>query len=203
MTLPRPPADPLELAGAFPSRDLPTTYPFARIHRHDRDAEWFCHATDCRFDPPKDAGFGTCYLATQPLGAFIEKFGRFQRGGVPRSLIDAHRLAILGLPSPLRAADATDRTILGRWGLSAELWAGDDYDGAQQWAHRLHQAGFGAIWYPASHDTRGGFINVALFGKPGYAPDAFVPYADELIPIELCDEAADEFGIHVVPAAPL
>ena len=187
----------------FPSRVLPTTFPFVRIHRDDREVEWFCDGTDCRFDPPEDAGFGTCYVATQPLGAFIEKFRRFQRGGIPRSLIDAHRIATLRIPSPLRAADATDRTILGRWGLGAELWAGDDYPGAQRWGHRLHQAGFGAIWYPASHDTQGGFINVALFGKPGYDPNAFVLYSDERIGADLCDAAFEHFGINAIPAAPL
>lgn len=86
---------------------------------------------------------------------------------VPRSLVDQHSLANLRLASPVRVADATDRTILGLWRLSAELWAGDDHEGSQRWAHRLYQAGFAGIWYPAAHDVRGGLHSVAPFSKPG------------------------------------
>ena len=118
---------------------------------------------------------------------------------VPRSLVDQHALATLQVPSPLRVADATDRRILGRWGLSAELWAGDDYAGSQRWAERLHQAGFAGIWYSARHDVHGDFHSLAVFGKPGYQPDALLRYSDGPIPQRLLDEAAVRFGIEVLP----
>lgn len=146
MTLVAPPDDPEELIG-FPARVMPADYRYSRIHHDRHEPEWFCGRGDCRFDPPPGAGFGTCYLAGHPLGAFVEKFGRFR--AVPRSLVDQHAVAILGLASPARVADTTDRTILGRWHLTAELWAGDDYEGSQRWAHRLHQAGFAGVWYSA------------------------------------------------------
>lgn len=123
---------------------------------------------DCRFEPPPGAEFGTCYLAGHPLGAFVEKFGRLKT--VPQSLVDRHSIASLRLGSPVRVADVTDRMIMGRWHLSAELWAGDDYEGSQRWARRLHQAGFAGIWYSAAHDIRGDLHSLAFFGKPGDRP---------------------------------
>ena len=199
MTLPVPPADPLELAATFPVRELPVSYRYYRLHRHDREPEWFCTCGRCRFDPPDSESFGTCYVAAHPLGAFVERFGRL-RNGVPRSLVDSHRLAGLGLPSPVRVADASDRAVVGRWGLSAELWAGDDYPGSQRWAERLHQAGFAGIWYPARHDPAGQLHSVALFGKPGNQPAAFIPYGDEVVSADLCDDAFTRFGILVLPS---
>lgn len=196
MTLPLPPDDPAELAD-FPARTVPADYPYSRIHHDRHEPEWFCDRGACRFDPPPGAEFGTCYLAGHPLGAFVEKFGRLKV--VPRSLVDQHSLAAFRLVSPIRVADVTDRTILGRWHLSAELWAGDDYEGAQRWAHRLHQAGFAGIWYSVRHDVRGDLHSLALFGKPGYQPDALLRHGDDPISQALIDDAADAFGIEVLP----
>ncbi len=198
MTLPAPPDDPAELID-FPTRDVPADYPYTRIH-HDRfEPEWFCDGGDCRFDLPAGGGYGTCYLAGHPLGAFVEKFGRLRV--VPRALVDQHSMASLRVPSPVRVADVTDRTIVGRWHLSAELWAGDDYEGSQRWAHRMHQAGFAGIWYSAAHDVRGGFHSLALFAKAGFQPDALLRYTDDPIPQSLIDDAGETFGIEVLPTA--
>ena len=197
MTLQLPPDDPAALAD-FPGRMVTADYPYARIHHDRHEPEWFCDRGDCRFDPPLGAGFGTCYLAGHPLGAFVEKFGRLRV--VPRSLVDQHSLAGLRLPSPVRVADVTDRTIVGRWNLSAELWAGDDYEGSQRWALRLHQAGFSGIWYSSAHDVRGGLHSLALFGKPGFQPEQLLRSGDGPIPRSLIDHAAADFGIEVLPA---
>src|SRR5438445_11499753 len=77
LTRPRPPDDPAELV-AFPARTVPADYPYSRVHHDRHEPEWFCNKGDCRFDPPPGAGFGTCYLAGHPLGAFVEKFGRLK-----------------------------------------------------------------------------------------------------------------------------
>ena len=197
MTLTPPPADPADLRD-FPYRVIPADYPYSRIH-HDRfEPEWFCDGGECRFDLPDGSGGGTCYLAGHPLGAFVEKFGRFRV--VPRSLVDQHSIARLALPSAVRVADLTDRTLVGRWGLSAELWAGDVYEQSQAWARRLHEAGFAGIWYSAAHDVTGAFHSLALFGKRGHSPDALLSYGDEPIPEDLIDEAAVTFGIQVMVA---
>lgn len=196
MTVALPPDDPAELAD-FPARQAAADYPYARIHHDRHEAEWFCDKGDCRFDLPLGSGSGTCYLAGHPLGAFVEKFGRLRM--IPRSLVDQHSLATMRLASPVRVADLTDRRILGRWHLSAELWAGDDYPGSQLWAHRLHQAGFAGVWYSAAHDVRGELHSLALFGKAGYEPDTLLLYSDDPVPQALIDDAAMAFGLEVLP----
>jgi hypothetical protein len=64
---------------------------------------WRIHAADVSpwfFDAGSEGMFnladaGTCYLAEEPLGAFVEKFGRLLRpGGVlPEPLVDTQRLS--------------------------------------------------------------------------------------------------------------
>ena len=204
MTLPAPPTDP-EILADFPARSLQADFPFARVHSAVQDPEWFCSDGRCRFDPfdAAAAGFGTCYVATHVLGAYIEKFARFERA-IPRSVVDAHRLSQLLLPSPVRVADMTDRTIAGRWNLSAEIWAGDDYEGSQRWAQALSRAGFNGICYPARHDTQAILLSVAVFGKPGYQPTEMIQYnAPQPIPPELIEDAARQFGVEVLPGSPL
>jgi len=85
----------------------------------------------------------------------------------------------------------------------AQLGAGGDYPGAQAWAERLFQAGFGGIWHTARHDPRGDLHSIALFGKPGFHQEAFVSGWSEPIGGELVDDVADRFDIQVLPAAPL
>lgn len=197
MIVAAPPDDPAELR-EFPARVIPADYPYSRIH-HDRlEPEWFCDCGGCRFDLPDDSGLGTCYLAGHPLGAFVEKFGRFRI--VPRSLVDQHSLARLAVPSSVRVADMTDRTIVGRWGLSAGIWAGDVYELSQMWALRLHEAGFAGVWYSAAHDVSGDFHSLALFGKSGHHPESLLLYDDDAIAPELIDDAYDTFGVHVLPS---
>jgi len=162
VTLRRAPANPAELA-EFPVRSIADAYPCARIHASEHEPEWFRVYGDHRFDPPRRARelFGTCYLAGHPVGAFIEKFA--DMGIVTRERVDAHRLAHLQIPAT-RLADATDRRALRR-GVTGELGAGGDYPGAQAWAERLFQPGFGGIWYTAKHDPQGDLPSIASFDK--------------------------------------
>jgi hypothetical protein len=200
VSLARPAANPAALAG-FPARSITEAYPYVRIHQQVHDPQWFCTCGGHRFDPPSDtvARFGTCYLSGHPLGAFIEKFGDL--GVITRERIDAHRLAHLQVPAA-RLADTTDRRALA-WGVTAELAGGGDYDGAQQWAERLFQAGFAGIWYAARDDPGGDLHSLALFGKPGLHPEAFVSQESRPIGDDLIDEVAARFGLEVIPAAAL
>jgi hypothetical protein len=197
LTVARPPQDPAELS-AFPVKTVAPGFPYTRIHKHWLDAGYFCHDHACRFDPPAGSNaFGTCYLSGHPLGAFVEKFGDLEV--VRRSLVDLHRLSSLMVP-PARLADMTDRAVLGRWHLSAEIGAGDDYDGCQAWAERLFEAGFGGIWYQARHDPAAGLHSIALFGKPGLdTAGVLVPAGSTEIPDAVIDAAAEQFRIEVVP----
>jgi hypothetical protein len=78
VSLPDPPA-PSELIG-FPVVIMPANVPLARIHHNLRDPEYFSADGSGRFDPRpgSTSGFGTCYLSTHPLGAFLETFGRIR-----------------------------------------------------------------------------------------------------------------------------
>jgi hypothetical protein len=120
---------------------------------------------------------------------------------VTRERVDAHRLAELQVPAT-RLADVTSRAAL-HWGVTAEVSAGGDYTGAQEWAERLFQAGFGGIWYPATHDPQGDLHSVALFGPPGVHEEAFVSTSSRRISRELIDEVEAQFGIQVLPTAPV
>jgi hypothetical protein len=97
VTLPVPPADPLELAETFPVRELPVSYRYYRLHHHDREPEWFCTCGQCRFDPPDSLSFGTCYVAAHPLGASSNgSDGCVVAGSLKRHLASA-RLSTIGL----------------------------------------------------------------------------------------------------------
>lgn len=139
--------------------------------------------------------------AGNPLGTYAESVGRVTT--VTRGIIDQKLLTRLQLASPVRVADLTSREILGGWHLDAEIWAGADYDGCQRWAAALHLGGFAGIWYPTRHSVDGVLHALALFGKPGLDPSAFVHVASGPIPDDLVDEAEKTFGIAVLPATAL
>ena len=63
------PADDLQ---DFPAYLLPPQLVLYRIHREGLDPAWFCSDAECRFDLEKPKG--TCYLALEPAGSFIEVF---------------------------------------------------------------------------------------------------------------------------------
>jgi hypothetical protein len=92
VTLRRPPADSAELE-SFPVHLLAESYPYARIHLGSQDPERFCFCGDHRFDPSQGSptSFGTCYVAGNPIGAFVDKFGDF--AVVSRDRVDAHELS--------------------------------------------------------------------------------------------------------------
>jgi RES domain len=204
LTISAPPTDPAQLVD-FPALVFDGDVPLFRIHSATHEPEWFCSDGKCRFDPPGTfaAVFGACYVSTEPLGAYIEKFGRFEHL-IPQSVVDDLRLTELVLPAPLRVANLTDRTIAGRWHLDAEIWAGADNDGSSRWAQALFEASFGGICYPARHDVRGDLISVAVFGQPGYQPGQLIQRTrPNRIPHELIEWAAQEFAIDVIPGVGL
>ncbi len=200
MTVRLPPADPNELA-TFPVKVLSDSFPYTRIHDVIHEPQWFCACGEDRFDPPAGTStvFGTCYLAGNPVGAFIEKFGDLPI--VTRSRIDASLVAGMIVPTT-RLADMTNRAAF-EWGVTAELSTGDDIAGSQAWAERFFQAGFGGIWYTARHDPQTDLHSVALFGKPGVHPEAFVDVWSEPIGNDLVNDIEARFGFRVLPSSSL
>lgn len=204
MNLPDPPAPP-ELTG-FPAVLIPANAPLARIHHNLRDPEYFSADGSGRFDPPpgSTAGFGTCYLSTHPMGAFLETFGRIRP--VLQRHVDERVLTQAFLPSDARMANMTDPAILGRYGLTAEIGVGGDertYAATQRWAEALEAVGFAGIVYAARHDPALHERSVALFGKPGVQRSRLLARPSTYIPDELIERAANEYAIDILPSVPV
>lgn len=187
--LPAPPDDLPELPGAKLG-----TKALWRIHAADV-APWFFDAgPDGRFNLDDS---GTCYLAEEPIGAFVEKFGRLLRPGgvIPEPLVNTQQLSRLR-PPRARVVDLTDPSVLGLAGLTAEIHATTDYGLTQSWARALRDAGYAGIRYRARHDPRGQLVSIALFGPDKPPRTAAKTTA---VPIDLVREASTTFAITVLP----
>ncbi|HEY2716001.1 MAG TPA: RES family NAD+ phosphorylase [Solirubrobacterales bacterium] len=166
---------------------------------------WRIHAAAAEpwfFDPGPNGRFnlgdvGTCYLAEERLGAFVEKFGRLLRPGgvIPEPLVKGQRLSSLR-PPRVEVVDLTDPRVLGRAGLTAEIHSTTDYALTRSWALALRDAGYRGIRYRARHDPRGELTSVALFGSA--RPPRSAARTTE-IPLDLIHEAAETFAITVLP----
>ncbi|HEX8688664.1 MAG TPA: RES family NAD+ phosphorylase, partial [Solirubrobacterales bacterium] len=136
-------------------------------------------------------------LAEEPIGAFVEKFGRLLRPGgvIPEPVVDAQRLSRLR-PPKANVVDLTDPTVLGLIGLTAEIHSTPDYNLTQGWAPALQDAGYDGIRYKARHDPRGQLVSIALFesGKPRRSAAKTTT-----VPVDLIHEASTTFAITVLP----
>lgn len=204
MSLPPPPPE-AELL-QFPSRILQPTESRSlyRITRRldtqgrVREPLYFGMSGKARFDllAPNDrgaGGTGTCYLGTKPLACFVEKFGDLRI--VPPSEVMANVLATVRMTRELRVADMCDGRVLGRFGLTAEIWSSGNYIRPQEWARALHHAGFDGILYGTRHDPGGQLRAVAIFGS-GPANPLAVDAIDS-IPESLLDQAWTQYGLLV------
>jgi hypothetical protein len=187
--LPAPPNDLPEL----PSTKLGTEALW-RIHAADVIPWFFDVSPDGRFNLAES---GTCYLAEDPLGAFVEKFGRLLRPGgvIPEPLIDTQRLSRLR-PSKVSVVDLTDPKVLGLVGLTAEIHSTTDYNVTQGWALAFQDAGYAGIRYKARHDPRSQLVCIALFGSDKPPRSAA---KTTTVPVDLIHEASTTFAITVLP----
>ncbi|MGH8982201.1 MAG: RES family NAD+ phosphorylase [Acidimicrobiales bacterium] len=191
-----------ELAGAFPqvTKDRMPEVVF-RVHRLDREPEWFTEGVGSRWDPPPASGatFGTCYVATHPLTALMEVVGDLPV--LTSEQVDDRAMATLMFPDVDRLADMTSPEI-ARWGLDPRISMGDFYDVSQRWALAPRLAGYAGVYCEPRHDPGGG-ASVALFGDPGYQPTQVRLVSDGPIDRDLIDELFFRFGVRVMPARPL
>ncbi|HEY5942408.1 MAG TPA: RES family NAD+ phosphorylase [Solirubrobacterales bacterium] len=186
------PAPPDELP-ELPSAKLGTKSLW-RIHAADVAPWFFDVGPDGRFNLAES---GTCYLSEEPIGAFVEKFGRLLRPGgvIPEPLVDAQRISRLR-PPKAEIVDLTDPTVLGLAGLTAEIHSTTDYNLTQGWALAFQEAGYAGIRYKARHDPRGQLVSIALFGSEKPPRSAAKTTA---IPVDLIHEASTTFAITVLP----
>lgn len=172
--------------------------PLWRVHREVHPTAHFATDSDGRFNPPTPtAGFGTWYLSTHRLGAFIEVFGR--SAVVTRRQVNERVLAQVFLPSDLRLADLTNPAVVGQFGITNELSASGTllYPLAQRWATALWQAGFSGVHYLSRFDASLETRSIAVFGKPG--DEAEYESAATVWPLgDFADEMAAHFAKPIV-----
>lgn len=185
-------APPVALAG-FPTWRLHAARPLYRMHRQARNPWWFSHAGSGRFDLPPPRG--TCYVALQPLGTFVEVFREIDR--VSEASVAARRVSVLHVPGAVPVADCTARAARG-FGVTAAIHSSERYDLTQAWAVALASAGFHGVRYWVSHDPAQRLVGVALFGRAGATGGPVA--ATEPVGPDLLEAARLQFGIHVLPA---
>lgn len=183
-----PPAD---LSG-FPSFRL--RGPRVRIHRASVGPWWFNSDLTQRFDLPAPAG--TCYLADDPNGAFIEVFRGFAGGLIPEAEITARRIARVRPPRSIRLADLLNERA-AMFGVTAELGSTSDYERSQAWAGAFARAGFEGIRYHLRHDPTSRLVGIAVFGEAGERD--WPVLADDPVDDRTVREVARRFGIRVLP----
>ncbi|MGB9113638.1 MAG: RES family NAD+ phosphorylase [Acidimicrobiales bacterium] len=171
-----------------------------RVHRGDREPEFFANSGDLRWDPPSSATtlFGTCYMSTSPVTALMESADDLT---LTDETLAARNLAELEVAVEQRLADMTNPVIVGEWGLDRRISVGDDYDVCHRWAHALRLAGFTGVYYEARHHPHG--FSAGLFGDPGYQPTQVRIIDDGPIPASVVADAMTTCGLRVLPSVPL
>lgn len=182
----------------FPRRTLRGDRPLHRLHRSGREPWWFSEDGSGRFDPV-GTGSGACYLAEQPLGAWVEVFRKRMLIAEPE--IRTRSLLSVRMERDLRLADLTSRRALG-FGVTAALGADERYEPSHAFAVAAFRAGFDGVRYLVRHDPSQRLYGLALFGTAGAtaANDPRWPAGDDgELPDELVDAARKAFGYIVLP----
>ncbi|MCW2538761.1 MAG: hypothetical protein JWN95_486 [Frankiales bacterium] len=184
----------------IPTREIVAGTVLYRVHKADNDALYFARGSAGRFNPlaASREEFGTCYLATERLTAFVEVFGR--TNPISERLVSERVLSEVSLSRPLTVADLTDRALLGRLGPMPEISVGPDYRGPASLAAQLVAQGLDGIRYFARHDPSFKLVSIAMFSA---SADALQVAKTTPIPDDLIIEAEREFELFVLPEATL
>lgn len=194
----RRPPDPVKLS-EFPSYLLRPKLKLFRIHRGIHEPWWFSSDVKCRFALP--APHGTCYLAKEKLGAFVESFQDWVGTNVPVPEIEvsARRISVLRVPYTMKLADCT-KARTASFGITGEIHSNSDSKEdrklTQAWAMAFAQADFHGICYLVRHDPSQRRIGIALFGDAGLAQ--WSVESTDVIGDDLISDAASVFGIQVM-----
>ena len=182
----------------FPTRTLPAGTSLHRIHRAGRVADHYDTTDRHRFGaPPGSPRYGVCYVALEPIAAYVEVFGRIGTLGIAE--IDRRRISETIGARDLRLADLSHRSILGRFGVTAAHSTGTDYTPSQELSSRLHNAGYDGIVYRVRHDPQMQLEAVAVFARQ---PAPLSWHDPQPIPNSLVQQGL-RFGIRVLPALTL
>ena len=182
----------------FPTRTLPAGSSLHRIHRAGLAADHYDTTDRYRFGaPPGNQRYGVCYVALEPIAAYIEVFGRI--GTLRTAEIDGRRISEAVSTRDLRLADLSHRSVLGRFGVTAAHSTGTDYAPSQELSGRLHDAGHDGIVYRVRHDPEMQLEAVAMFARQ---PLLLNWHDSQPIPNSLVQEGL-RFGIRVLPTLTL
>lgn len=181
----------------FPRRTLRGDRPIYRIHRATRGAWWFSGDGSGRFDPV-GTGKGACYLADDPLGAWVEVFRKQML--LPEAELQGRHLLTVELGRDVRLADLTSRRAL-TFGVTASLGANEDYGPSHAFAKQAVEAGFDGIRYRVRHDPSQKLYGYALFSDPGVTAGGtqWPAGRSEAIDEDLITEVRRAFGYRVLP----
>jgi hypothetical protein len=164
-----------------------------RIHRRDLGAWWFSNDASGRFD--LESPRGTCYLAEDPLGSFVEVFRDTRI--VAETDVDKRVLSTLHVSEDTALADCTKNRARA-FGVTAAIHASENYERTQEWARAFADAGFGGVRYLVSHDPAQRLVGVALFGSAGEQDHSVAATGPIESDVKLA--ARERFGILVVPS---
>lgn len=134
---------------------------------------WFASLTEQptlsgRFDLA--APMGTCYLATRPEAAVLEAL-QMHLTNLPASELRVRRIAHIHSPDDApRAAMLTAESVVGGFGITPAIWAGNDRCLTQRWATAIRRDGWWAVYAGIAHDPRGQLRAIALFDHAGEHP---------------------------------
>jgi hypothetical protein len=180
----------------FPTYDLGRRELLYRLHRGDVGPWWFSSDGSGRFDLI-GGDEGACYLASSPVGAFIEVFRTATV--IPEAEVEARSLSRMVAPNRTSLADCTVQRAR-RFGITGAIHTQPDYELPQAWAKAFVEAGFGGIRYRVSHDPAQRELGVALFGSKG--AQSLPVRRTEAVPADVLEEARLRFGLIVTPTPP-
>jgi hypothetical protein len=149
----------------FPAFSTDTRRAYWRVVREGHCPWWFGSTLNGRFDlPPPN---GTCYLASDDLGAMLETIGPdlLPGGLAPESLLQGRLLRALRLPHRHRVANCLAQRA-SKW-VTAEISTLTPYDVPQAWAKAFYRTGFKGVRYAPRHSTSRRTYSVAAFGPAG------------------------------------
>lgn len=160
------------------------------MHKRGFGPWWFSRDGSGRFDLLGEAE-GSCYLADDPLGTYVEKFREAGVDLIAPAEIEKQELTQFEIEQAVRLADCTASNCRG-FGVTGAIHSTPNYDLTQAWALALWKAGFGGIRYFVSHDPSQTLLGVALFGWDRPEKGRTTP-----VPLDLVELAEKRFRLRV------
>lgn len=120
-----------------------------------------------RFDLPSP--LGSCYFSNTSYACWREVF----RGAslVSRSDMDQKRMLVVMKDESSLAVAQLTHTNASAFGVTLDLFSGDDYSAPQAWAKALNDEGFMGIIALLRSDSSGQAKNIVIFGNAGAFAD--------------------------------